>query len=103
MRTTGDGRLERQAAPPRPREGHAGTHPAVEQGKRSAGLERGLITVGKGRVAAGPARHRRQHRQNHLCGKLLSGSHNSMLARHGAFGEQNPLQAPRLSVYNNGR
>jgi hypothetical protein len=38
------------------------------------GVEEVGVRVGGGRIAAGPARHRRQHRQNCLCGGLLSGA-----------------------------
>jgi len=72
----GGGGLERQAAPPRP--GERGCpcvrpHPGIEGGERGAGLERGR-DVGDPRPAAGPARHRRQNRQNRRCGGLLAGA-----------------------------
>jgi hypothetical protein len=38
---TGGGGLQRQAAAPRPGEGHVRTRPAIEHGERGAGLERG--------------------------------------------------------------
>jgi hypothetical protein len=74
---TGGGGLERQAAPPRPGEGHARPHPAIQHGQRRAGLECGPrvgVGVGDRRIAAGPARHGRQHRQNYRCGGRLSGA-----------------------------
>jgi hypothetical protein len=77
--------LQRQAAAPRPGEGHLcphiRAHAQIEHGERGAGLERGHrvgpgfgVRVGDRRIAAGPARHWRQHRQNWRCGGLLSGA-----------------------------